>query len=173
VDAERFLITPTGRDRCSLDGEDIVLIDHGRREANKVPSRSVRLHQAIYARHPEIGCVITAQPPHATAYAITPQKFDTRAMSESYAILRDVPLLPFEAKYEDREGVAAALSADRPVLLIQNDCVLATGTSLLQAYDRLEVAEFSARSLIDSFSLGGPVPIEAAEIAEMEARLSK
>ena len=68
---------------------------------------------------------------------------------------------------------SAAASLCRLSMLIQNDCVLATGNSVLQAYDRLEVAEFSARSLIDSLSLGGPVPIEAAEIAEMEARFSK
>lgn len=172
VDADRFLITPTGRDRCSLDSEDMVLVQGGRREEGKLPSRSVRLHQAIYNRHPDVGCVITAQSPHATAYAITPIKFPTRAMAESYHFLRDMPVIPFETRYREPEQVAAVLSTDTPVLLIQNDGVLAAGGTILQAYDRLEVAEFSARSLIDALSLGGPVPLRDDEIAELEEKLS-
>ena len=52
LDPESFLITPTGQDRASLAIEDVVLVRQGAREAGKLPSRSVRLHQAIYARHP-------------------------------------------------------------------------------------------------------------------------
>jgi len=121
----------------------------------------------IYDRHPQIGAVITAQPPHATAYAITQQRFDTRAMSESYSLLREVPVVAFGLKYREPERMAAELRADVPVLLLQNEGVLVTGADVLQAYDRLEVAEASAGSLIDSLSLGGPVPIDAEEIAKL------
>jgi L-fuculose-phosphate aldolase len=167
LDEASFLITATGIDRCSLGVEDLVLIRGGQREQGRVPSRAVRLHQVIYDRHPQIGAVITAQPPHATAFTITRQRFDTRAMSESYSLLRDVPVIPFGVKYREPERIAAELRADVPVLLLQNDGVLVTGAEVLQAYDRLEVAEASAGSLIDSLSLGGPVPIDAEEIAKL------
>jgi L-fuculose-phosphate aldolase len=167
LDETSFLITATGIDRCTLGVEDLVLIHGGRREGGKVPSRAVGLHQAIYDRHPEIGCVITAQSPNATAYAITQKRFDTRAMSESYSLLRNVPVIPFGVKYREPERIAAELSAEVPALLLQNDGVLVTGADVLQAYDRLEVAEASAGSLIDSLSLGGPVPIDAEEIAKL------
>jgi L-fuculose-phosphate aldolase len=167
LDEASFLITATGIDRCSLGVEDLVLIRGGQREQGRVPSRAVRLHQVIYDRHPQIGAVITAQPPHATAFTITRQRFDTRAMSESYSLLRDVPVIPFGVKYREPKRIAAELRADVPVLLLQNDGVLVTGAEVLQAYDRLEVAEASAGSLIDSLSLGGPVPIDAEEIAKL------
>jgi L-fuculose-phosphate aldolase len=167
LDQTSFLITATGIDRCSLGVEELVLIHGGRREQGKVPSRAVGLHRAIYDRHPEIGCVITAQSPNATAYAITQQQFDTRAMSESYSLLRKVPVIPFGVKYREPERIAAELSEEVPALLLQNDGVLVTGADVLQAYDRLEVAEASAGSLIDSLSLGGPVPIDAEEIAKL------
>ncbi|MCB0277692.1 MAG: class II aldolase/adducin family protein, partial [Calditrichaeota bacterium] len=78
LDENSFLITPTGHDRRHLSNEDIVLIRNGVREAGKMPSRSVRMHEAIYAKHPDINCVMTAQSPNATAYAITAVDFDSR-----------------------------------------------------------------------------------------------
>jgi L-fuculose-phosphate aldolase len=57
----------------------------------------------------------------------------------------------------------------QPVLLVQNDCVLTVGTDILNAFDRLEVAEFSARSLIDTAVLGPLVPIADGAIRDLEA----
>lgn len=167
LDQGYFLITTTGIDRCSLGVEDLVLIHGGRREQGKEPSRDVVLHRTIYELHPQIGCVITAQPPHATAYAITQRRIDTRAMSESYALLRDMPVIPFAVRYQEPERVAAELSGKVPALLLQNDGLLVTGADVIQAYDRLEVAEASAGCLIDSLSLGGPIPIDADEILKL------
>jgi L-fuculose-phosphate aldolase len=48
--------------------------------------------------------------------------------------------------------------------------LLTTGASILQAFDRLEVAEFTARSLIETASIGGEVPISDDHIRELEAK---
>lgn len=169
VDETGFLITPTGIDRRSLQIEDIVLVDGGQREAGKMPSRSVDLHRAIYAQHPTIGSVITAQAPNATAYAISSARFDTKTIPESYVLLMDVPKIPFGMLYGEPERTASQLSRHTPVLVAQNDCVLATGSTVLQAFDRLEVAEFSAKSLIDTLTkLGSLVPIGESDVRDLE-----
>lgn len=168
LDETSFLITPTGCDRGSVDVEDLVLIREGKREAGKLPSRSVRLHDAIYRSHANINCVITAQSPHATAYAISGQKFDTRTIPESFILLRDIPMIPYGVQFREPQRVADALSEATPVLLIQNDAVMTTAPSLLKAFDRLEVAEFSARSLLDTALIGSHVPIGEAEIADLK-----
>lgn len=168
LDENSFLITPTGCDRGSVDLEDLVLIRGGRREAGKLPSRSVRLHDAIYRTHPEINCVITAQSPHATAYAISDVRFDTRTIPESYILLRDIPVVPYGTQFRDPQAIADTVSEATPVLLIQNDAVLTTGTNILKAFDRLEVAEFTAKSLLDSSILGDHMPIGPAEIEDLK-----
>jgi len=170
VDEHSFLITPTGLDRRSLEIEDIVLIQAGRREQGKLPSRSVHLHQAIYDRHPAVGSVMTAQSPNALAYAITSQRFDTKSIPESYILLRDIPVVPYGAQFRRPAEIAAALSAEAPVLLIRNDAVLTTGATLIQAFDRLEVAEFSARALLDTLTIGQLVPIGDQEIEALKAK---
>lgn len=167
-----FLITPTGMDRRGLNLQDIVLIQDGKREKGKHPSRSVNLHQEIYAMHPEIGSVITAQSPHAAAYAVTPAEFDSRTIPESYILLRDVSRVPFDALYGDPRAVARAITKSSPVLLIENDCVLTTGASVLQAFDRLEVLEYTARSLLEMPNLGSLKAINEDRIREIEAKFS-
>jgi L-fuculose-phosphate aldolase len=172
LDADSFLISPTGVDRGSLSVEQIVLVHKGAREQGKLPSRSVQLHQAIYGAHPEINCVMTAQCPNMTAYAITSTPFDSRTIPESYILLRDVPIVPFKTLYTDPAQVAHMVSLNNPVLLAKNDCVLTVGHSVLNAFDRLEVAEYSARSLIDSTVLGRHVPIGDGEIRDLQVAFS-
>jgi L-fuculose-phosphate aldolase len=172
LDDDSFLITPTGHDRRTLEVEDIVLIRHGVREAGKIPSRSVRLHEAIYTQRPDVNSVMTAQCPNATAYAITPDKFDSRTIPESFILLRDIPLIPFKMLYTQAESVADMVSLSTPVVMVENDCVLTVGTDVLNAFDRLEVAEYSARSLIDTAVLGQLVPIGDEEIHDLEVAFS-
>ena len=111
---------------------------------------------------------MTAQCPSATAYAITAVKFDSRTIPESFILLRDIPLIPFKTLYTQADVVADMISLSTPVLLVQNDCVLTVGTDILNAFDRLEVAEYSARSLIDTAVIGQLVPIGDAEIHDLE-----
>jgi L-fuculose-phosphate aldolase len=172
VDESSFLITPTGLDRRSLEIEDLVLIRDGQREQGKIPSRSIRLHRAIYERHPLINSVMTTQSPHATAFAISCAPFDTKTIPESYILLRDIPLIPYGAQYLEPGRIAATVSERVPVALIQNDCILTVGGSVLQTFDRLEVAEFSARSLIETGNIGQMIPIGNDEIRDLEAAFS-
>ncbi len=172
VDDASFLITPTGMDRRSLAIEDIVLVRDNQREKGKLPSRSFRLHRAIYDRHPDINCVIMAQSPCASAYAITTTPFDTKTIPESYIMLRDIPLVPHGMQYTDPERIAETVSERVPVALIQNDCIITVGHHILQAFDRLEVAEFTAKSLIDTGDIGSLIPIGPDEIRDLEAAFS-
>lgn len=62
------------------------------------------------------------------------------------------------------------MSIKSPVAIIENDCVIVGGNSLLDAYDRLEVLEFGAEALCDISAMNGKVvPISNDEIAEIEA----
>lgn len=168
-----FLITPTGMDRRLLEIQDIVLIDDARRERGKWPSRSVLLHDRIYRDHPDIQAIVSAQAPNATAFSVSSGTFDTRSIPESYLLLRDIPKMPFGPQITDHSQLSVMLSKDTPVVLLENDAIFAVGDSLLQAFDRLEVAEFSAHSLIDATHLGGLVAIGDRELQEIKDHFLK
>lgn len=172
LDADSFLITPSGQDRGTLTIEDVVLVRQGKREKGKTPSRSTLLHQAIYAAQPEINCIIMAQSPNVMAYATTGTPFDSRTIPESYIWLRRMPLVAYETFYTQPQAIAAIVSLNTPVILVQNDCALVAAKNILQAFDRLEVAEYSARSLIDTAVIGPLIPIGEQEIRELEIAFS-
>ena len=56
----------------------------------------------------------------------------------------------------------------RIVESVENDCVIVTGSSLLNAYDRLEVAEYSAKALIATKNLGDVVSINEPQIEDIK-----
>jgi L-fuculose-phosphate aldolase len=162
ISNDSFLITPFGVDRKYLTTENIVLIKNGKREAGKNPSRATKLHEAIYKNHPEINAIITAQAPNIMAYGITGQELDTRTIPENYILLKKIHNLKFWSE------ISNELSSSTPVIIIENDAVLATGPSLLKAYDRLEVAERAAETVINSVVLGDFVPLNKEELADLD-----
>jgi L-fuculose-phosphate aldolase len=170
VGADSFVITPFGQDRNYLQPADLVFVEDGRAEAGKQPSRAVRLHRAIYRDHPEIGSIMSAQPPHAITYSIVERPFDTRTIPESYILLRDMPRIGYGVPYATPEVVSRALHKGTPVLLLQNDSVLSTGRTLVEAFDRLEVAEFTAQALIDTSCIGELQPITLEELTNLEIK---
>jgi L-fuculose-phosphate aldolase len=170
VDADGFLITPYGVDRKYLEIDDIVLVQRGHAEQGKQPSRAARLHQAIYADHADIHSIITAQSPNAMAYAVSGQRLESKTIPESFVVLRNVPLIPYGRAYESPEVVSAAISKSSQAVLIENDTLLATGGSIHQAFDRLEVADFTALSLLNTLHIGPLVPISDNEFKELEEK---
>jgi L-fuculose-phosphate aldolase len=165
-----FLITPRNFSRWDIEPSDVVQIRKGEREPGKVPSRSIVIHQEIYRRNPAVKAIIFTQAPYSMAFGVTGQSFDNRTIPESWILLQDVPLIPFGAHFAGQERISQSLRSDHPVLIIRNDSILVTGNSLLHAFDRLEVAEFSARSLIHSIPLGSMKPIDEFQIEELRKK---
>ena len=163
-----FIITPLHADPAYLEADDLVRIQDGAKEPGKTPDADVLLHQKIYAKNPQIGAIAFAQPVHSMAFAVTDMPFDTRTIPESYILLRDVKRIPFEAAYQNLDDVAAALDNAHPVLLVENKSVMVTGASMLQVFDRLEVMEMTAASILDAQALGTIAHIPSDEIAALK-----
>jgi L-fuculose-phosphate aldolase len=168
-----FLITPTSKNRRFFQIEDIILIKNGQRERNKLPSRAVLLHQQIYAKHKHVNCIISTQSTNAIAFCITGKKLDTRTIPESYILLEDIPVLPYGSQLKGGEAVINTLKDGVPIVMIQNDSILVTGKNILDTFDRLEVAEFSSRSVISSTHIGQLSPIDDIDIEQLKERFMK
>ncbi|GAF02096.1 class II aldolase/adducin family protein [Saccharicrinis fermentans] len=165
-----FLITPPNVARWDIMPDDIVQIKDGKAEPEKTPSRSFSLHQKIYEMNPHINSIILTQPPHLMAYGTTGVKFDVRTIPESWIFLQDVPCLPFGTHFEGDNTIPELLSESVPSVLISNDSFLVTGDKLLQTFDRLEVAEFSAKSLVMGAPLGTLFPINDAQVEALRKK---
>lgn len=168
IGENEFIITPYGIDRKFVEPHELVKIREGRKEAGTTPSKSVLLHQEIYKRQRHVDSVIIAHPPHIMAFAVTDAVFDSRTIPESYILLRGTPKLPFDAIYNAPEQTAAVFSPDTPIAIVRNNCVVVTGQGMLNTFDRLEVAEYSAKSMLATRALGDIVHIDDTRIEELK-----
>ena len=164
---DSFIITPTGEDRFYLTEADIVRVDNGWKEAGKRPSRSVLLHRMIYQKHPEIKSIAIAYPVNVMAFGITRTELDARTIPESYIMMRNVQRVPFGTSQLEPEKIADLVSPSAPLVLVENDSLIVTGKSLLDCFDKLEVAEFTAKTLISTRSIGQAVKISDEEVKEI------
>lgn len=162
-----FLITPSSMQRWDLDPEDIVQVKDGMVEAGKNASRSVALHYEIYRRNPKVNSIILTQSPALMGFCTTGVKFDVRTIPESWIFLQDIPTFPFGSQYNEHLTELADEFRQRPFVMLENDSVVVTGDQLINTFDRLEVADFSARSLILAAPLGKLNPITDEEIEEL------
>lgn len=169
VDEDSFLITPHRVDRSTLDAADLVLVRYGAPEEGKIPSVASRHHRAIYGVNPLIQAIVNAYPVNATAFSVTAAELDTRTIPESYIFLREVRRAPFGVQFGDGGDLAVIASRRHPVTILENDGVQVCGTSILDAFDRLEVLESTAEAMINALSLnaGTISPMSEATIAEL------
>lgn len=154
LDEDSFLITPSQQDRELIQPKDLVLVTDGHREAGKKASRAIWAHQVIYQKNPNVHAIVFAHPVNATAFSVTEEKFDTRTIPESYVFLQDVNRVPYGVQYQEDGGISDYISASTPTAILQNDGVLVTGSSVLDAFDRLEVLESTAEAVINARSIG-------------------
>lgn len=161
-----FLITPYGGDRKKLQPDDIVKIENGKAEQGKIPSRAAKLHEFLYNIKPYMNSIFMAQPPNIMGFVLTGKDFDSRLIPESYIMLRDVKRVPSESLV-DYDKLAAVFGKEVPVVLIEGECVITAGKSLIQAFDRLEVLEYSANSVISSLKMGNINSISDEEVEEI------
>ncbi|MFP4376604.1 MAG: hypothetical protein ACLFP4_06130, partial [Spirochaetales bacterium] len=64
--------------------------------------------------------------------------------------------------------VASMIGLATPCVIVENDCTIVVGKSLLEAFDRLEVAEFSARSVIGAGAIGPVASINNDQVNELK-----
>lgn len=152
-----------------MEESDLVRIVGDWKEAGKLPSRSVLLHKKIYEKHPDINSIIIAHAPYVMTFAVTDCEFDSRTIPESYIMLRDVKKIPFGASFMQPDMVADMFEPMTPILIAENDCVIVTGSSLINAFDKLEVMEYSAKAIVSSKVLGDIVAITDDEIKDLRA----
>ncbi|MCR8669296.1 class II aldolase/adducin family protein [Aestuariibaculum sp. M13] len=164
-----FLITPTHVNRWDMAIEDIVQIKDGQREAGKNPSRATWIHQEIYKRNPKVNSIIMTQSPYLMAFSVTKSYLNVRTIPESWIFLQDIPMVEYGTHFKANNN-SQIIDDCTTALIIENDSVIVTGDKLLQTFDYLEVAEFSAKSIVLGASLGNMVPINDDQVEELRKK---
>lgn len=152
--ANGFIITGKDADRATIQPDELIAVNGMEYSGDMGLDRNAWLVKAIFDAQPELNALIFAHSEALTAFGVAKKEFNTRLIPESYLLLREMPTFPFGTDFRTPEKITSTISPRMPVLTIENDYVLTAGANLLQALDRLEVAEYSARSAITASKLG-------------------
>lgn len=172
LDIDSFLITESGADNAELTVKEIVKVKGLAAEEGKIPSKSVMLHKKIYEENPDINAIIMAAPENAMVFAVTDLEYDLKTIPECYIVLReDIAKFPFGTTIDNQEKLAQYFKTKSPVAIVENDCYICTGATLFNAFDKLEVVEFSAEAVMNAKLLGGKLkPINKKQVQEIKER---
>jgi L-fuculose-phosphate aldolase len=150
--------SPSAVVRVGLDG---TLLEG---ELPPIQGAVVAMHTAMYADHPDVGCVLHTHSPYATAYAVARRPIgcwvEALAM---FGLAAGVPVAGYGPRGSSQAvaGIRAAITPGVPAVLLANHGVLVFHRTPELAILVGGVIEEAAQAGINAASLGGPVEIPA------------
>lgn len=169
---DRVLVTPSGGLKHRLRPADMVEVDLAgrRRGGRRNPTSELDLHLRILRLRGDVGAVVHAHPPAATAFALAGEGLASFSLPELILLVGRVPLVPFgmPGTRELGEQVEACLGG-HAALLLANHGAVTLGRSLEEAWIRMETIEHSARILLGARLLGRVTELTPDVVARLEA----
>jgi len=169
---DRLWITPAGHHKGLLQPADLLLIDlqggvlfgHGQ------PSSETPMHLALYRCRPDIGAVVHAHPPLATALTVAGCRLEPPLLPEAVVALGEVPTVAYQmpTTWQFANDVGAAMGHADAALLANHGSVT-VGPSLQAAFNRMEIVERAAQVLYLAKLLGRVQPLAPEAVAALQA----
>ena len=133
------------------------------------PSIESDMHISIYKKKKEVLTIVHAHPVFASAFTAMKSKIDTTLTAEACAILGEPLVVPYALMgTAELAGLVSESVLISDILLLENHGILATGKSLLQAFDKIEVLENAARMTFIVELSRKKSPLSKARIIEIE-----
>lgn len=174
VGPDRVIITPSALDKGNLTSETIAVVNLKGENLTSQHKTSIEteMHLEVYRRRPDISAIVHAHPIHASLFTASSRKLRTDVLAEHRFILGEPVIAPYAlmGTTELAAIVGEAFSDEKTkVVLMENHGVITVGSSLFQAYDRIEVLEAAARITYMGEILGGLRTLDAEKIAAIDA----
>ena len=160
--ADRFLLAPFGLHWSEVRASDFLVVDFAGNVlagAGPVEDTAFHIHAPLHAARPDVQCVLHTHMPYATALSMLEDP--TLLMASQNAIGFDglVALCDYAGfALDSSEGARMARAlANKMVLLLRNHGIVATGTSVADAFNTLYFFERAAMTQILAQSSGHAV----------------
>jgi L-fuculose-phosphate aldolase len=176
VDDRHVLLTASKRDKGRLRWADVGILSLAGENLSPelVPSIELSMHLSVYRQRPDVKAIIHAHPITASAFCATSRPINCHLTSEAYAILGEPAYLPYACM--GTEALAATIAGgigNAACVLMANHGVMCTGRTLLEAFDRIEVLEATARINVIAQALGGVRDLNVGELAVLDQAMGR
>jgi len=156
IGTERVLVTPSGYIKALLNPADMVEVDLAGtpRRGSRKPTSELDLHLRILRHRPDVHAVVHAHPPTATGFAVAGVEIPGNLLPELAFVVGPVPLVPYGKAGTPELGdrVVPFLKEHNALLLAKHGAVT-MGSTLDEAWIRMETLEHSARIIVAAMRL--------------------
>ena len=166
-----ILITPSATDKGRMRWKEVgVMTILGENITPDLKSSIEHgMHLSIYKKKKDISAIVHAHPVFASAYTAMKCTINTNLTAEARAICGDPLFVPYALMGTKELATLAAESIMKSdILLLENHGILTTGSSLLQAFDKIEVLENAAKMTLIVEMTKKKSPLSKSKIREIE-----
>lgn len=171
VSEKHILLTPSGKNKGFLKPEEMLVVDLDGCviEGEGKASKEFPMHRAVYLERRDVGAVVHTHPVYATAFALAGKNIPEDHLIETRMMLKKVALAGYATPGTlEMAEVIAPFIADTNAILLQNHGALAVGRDLMDAFNKMEVLESIAKTIIMSKLIGKPVLISQENLDKMK-----
>ncbi len=165
-----ILVTPSGRNKADVETEELIVVGMDGRVLEGIgrPSTEFAMHSFIYGARQDVRAVVHAHPPFATAFSAARIPLDSLVFPEVIVTLGRIPLAEYATP--STPEVAASIEPlvkGHDAILLANHGVVTYGSSLDEAYNRIEKVEHTAKIAFLLRQLGGAKELTREEIERL------
>lgn len=165
-----FLTTPTGVSKGFMTPDMIIKVDgEGRKLTGKLrPSSEIKMHLDVYKQRPDVGAVVHAHPPIATAFAVAGIPLDRYILPEIIIGLGTIPIAKYGTPSTDEIPRAVREYLDKhDAILLANHGALTVGKDVFNAYYKMESIEHFAKISLAARQLGEERELPCQEVEKL------
>lgn len=155
---ENIIITTSGSSNGFLSKEDFVEADFSGNpvDSDKKPSSEKLLHIEFYKKRPDVNFIIHVHPAGLSAFASSGKDLMSPIMAENVFYFRGIPLAEYglPSSMELVENTSKYFDKFDAVLMANHGFIIGSH-SIEDAYQKLEIAEEYAKTVIYTSVLGG------------------
>lgn len=172
VSKEHILLTPSGKNKGFVKPEEMLVVDFAGNVVEGIgkASKEYPMHRHIYEVRKDVGAIVHTHPVFATAFALAGKNIPDNFLIETRMMLKKVALAEYATPGTlEMVDAIAPWAADVNAILLKNHGAVTYGKDLMDAFNKMEVLEAVAKTIIASKAVGVPVLISEENMAKMKS----
>jgi L-fuculose-phosphate aldolase len=170
VSDEIIVITPSATDKGMMRWSEIGIMSPDGTNLTPYlrPSIESEMHLSIF-RKSKVRAIVHAHPVFASSFTAMKRKINTSLTADACAIAGDPVLVPYALMgTKELAEIVSDYILRSEILLLENHGILSAGSTLLQAFDRIEVLENAAKMTVITSLMGKSSMLSSSRIEDIK-----
>jgi L-fuculose-phosphate aldolase len=170
------LTTPSGINKGLMEAYQVITVDLAGRvlTGEGQPTSEIRMHLLAYELRPDVSAVVHAHLPYATACTLAGIDLLEPILPEVVITLGGIPTAPYATPgTEEVPEAIRGIIEEYDALLLSRHGAMTVGPDVMDAYNKMEKLEHTARVVLAARLQGPLPPLPPAEVEKLRRLAEK